>query len=260
MRPRGGIVALFFRAAEDLDLTSAQHETIAKLEPRLHADDSERAAGEALRTDLAAGIRAGSIDRAKIAADQAALDKIVLADREARVAALDGLHDALSPADRKAVASDVRVSDGAREPRRNPPDMDDAGASLWTGRRLQRLTLELDLDPSQQKDVAALLSKDGRPDSPPHREGRDAGKGHLDALLDAFEQDSFDAGALFRAIGDAGPATRGWVDHELAFLDRLLPILKPAQRDKLAVSFSRPRGEWRALGDGAGEATDPSSP
>jgi Spy/CpxP family protein refolding chaperone len=258
--PRGGTVALFFRAAEDLDLTSAQHETIAKLEPRLHADDSDRAAGETLRSDLAAGIRAGAIDQAKVAADQAALEKIALADEQARVAALNGLHDALSPSDRKAVTSDVRVSETAREPHRNLPDMDDAGASPWTRRRLQRLTLELDLDPSQQKEVAALLSKDERPESFPHRDAGEAGKRRLDALLDAFDQDAFDAGALFQSTGNAGLAPRTWLDHEVAFLGHLLPILKPAQREKLAASVVRPRGEWRALGEGFGDPADMPSP
>jgi hypothetical protein len=260
MRPHAGIVALFFRAAEDLDLTSAQHETIAKLEPSLHADGTDRAASETLRSDLAAGIRAGAIDTVKIATDQATLEKIARADKEARVAALIGLHDALSPSDRKAVASDVRVSDTSRDPRRTLPDVDEAGASSWTHRRLQRLTLELDLDPSQQKDLAALLAKDEHPDSLPHRDAREAGKRHVDALLDAFEQDSFDAGALFQATGDAGLPPRGGLDREIAFLEHLLPILTPAQREKLAASVGKVRGEWRGPSEGSGDPADPASP
>lgn len=263
----GGIVGLFFRAAavEALDLTSAQHATIANLERQIHDDDASlRAPREALRSDLSAGIRAGAIDKAKIAADEDAVEKAALADKDARLAALDGLHATLDSAQRKEIAGDVRESIMQRTTHHGPQEMGDGGAD-WSARRLDRLTKQLDLDASQQKQVATLLSSQ-RSQSPQGSSGdhfpppgdmRDAERRHLDNLLTAFEQDSFDAGASLTPDIDAGHArhpVRVWFEHELAFFEQLVPILTPPQRDKLAVVVEKAHApDWHDPVEPAGD-------
>lgn len=260
MRPRTGIVGLFFRATESLDLTSTQRTTIDTLEQQLRGGGSERSTREAFRADLAAGIRTGTIDEAKIAADEAAVDKAVLADKEARVAALDGLHGALDTAQRQTVADDVRQTVMQKAPHPGPHEWGDAGPSRGSALRLERLTKYLELDPSQQEQVSALISKEDRSALPPHPEAWDGGRKRLDALLTAFEQDSFDAGAALPTVGDAGhPAQplHGWVDREVTLFERILPILKPEQREKLATYVEKPRGfERNEPGDPTGDPID----
>jgi len=257
-RPRPGIVGLFFRAAEPLDLTASQRSTIEGLEEPLHGA-SERSAREALRSDLASGVRAGTIDRAKIASDEAVVEKALQADKDARVAALDGLHAVLDTAQRQAVADDVRQSVMQAVPHRGPLDPGDAGAFRWSALRLERLTKHLELDPSQQEQVAALLAKDDHPFSPGRQDARDGARKRIDTLLTAFEQDSFDAGAALQMPGDAGHGQPGhaWIDRESTLLQQLLPILRPEQRDKLAAYVDKPRGfEWNDTAEPGGDSID----
>ena len=259
-RPRPGIVGLFFRAADPLDLTTSQRTTIEGLEQPLRGAAPERSAREALRSDLASGIRAGAIDRAKIAADEAVIERALVADKDARVAALDGLHRVLDTAQRQAVADDVRQSVMQAVPHPGALDAGDAGAARWSTLRLERLAKHLELDPSQQEQVAALFSKDDHPFSPAHQEARDAARKRLDTMLTAFEQDSFDAGAALQMPGDAGRSGqpgRAWLDRESTLLERLLPILRPEQREKLAAYVEKPRGfEWNDTGEPTGDPID----
>jgi Spy/CpxP family protein refolding chaperone len=60
----GGIASSLFRGARDLDLTDAQKDSLDKIEADLKADDDGiRSAMKAFRTDLVAGVKAGSSTR-----------------------------------------------------------------------------------------------------------------------------------------------------------------------------------------------------
>lgn len=223
----------------------------------MHADAANRTARDAFRSDLAAEIRAGALDKAKLAADEAEIAKAIASDRDARLAALDGLHDVLDSAQRKTVAGDVRENATRTTPHHGPWDASDAGPPYGPSRRLERLTRQLGLDPSQQKDVAALLSKSDHPSPPDREDVREAAKRRLDMLLTSFEQDSFDAGAALEPPADAGRGglqVHERLEHEVGLLGQLLPILTAEQRDRLAVLVEKQHAfDWRGATEPAGD-------
>lgn len=241
---RDGLAGMFFRAAQQIDLTDEQKAVVSTLEPLLHATPNVRPAMQTFHTDLVAGIEAGLLDATKIQADLSAIDTAAQAARDAQAGSLGRLHDALDAPRRKALVDTLREKQAARDGGRKPFWGHDGGPTNWTARRLDRMTQKLGLDSVQQKQVAGLLAKDDAPPSGPAgpRGMSDAGKAHLDALLTAFEADSFDAKSFDPSwAADKSPADR--LHHQVTFLEHLLPILKPDQRDRLAALFAGPRGD-----------------
>jgi len=134
------------QAANDLKLTDAQKSTIHALEEQLESNEKDTgAAFKALRADLAAQVRAGAIDKAKVqAAESAALNALqVHIAKEADT--LNGLHAALDSSQRKAAVAAVRSrASGEPQPGVEPssaPSAEDAAK-----RRLEHMTRELGLD------------------------------------------------------------------------------------------------------------------
>lgn len=260
-RPRvmhAGMPGMFLRACDDLELKDAQKTQIDAIAKRLHDQVQPGAQRKEMSSTLAVGIKAGKLDTAKLTALEADADKAADARRDAQAQALDDLHAALEPAQRKAVVDKLRQGLAAREAH-HAEHMGDAGkpdAAEFTKRRLVRMTKALDLDAAQRNKVEALLGK-GEHAKGPNGAGPDAAKQRMTALLDAFASDTFDAKKL-----DAGPAghfkpSEG-IAHYADFLGKLLPILKPEQRDKLAAQIERPRGSW--MGRPAGDMDDPMAP
>ncbi len=255
MRGRGmGSVGahLLAEASALSDLTDAQKATIAKLEEGLKPEGPP---GEMMkemreaRAELVAGVRAGKIDLSKLEARRAEGEKGMMSRHDKEAEALNGLHAALQPAQRKALVAAVKdhgLKDGG--PRADdkkgdaarPADKKRDPAEL-AKRRTERLGKQLELDADQQKKVQAIVAKD-LPDPAQVQLMRDEWKKKMEAFYTAFEGDAFDAkklefgpGAMKDKRGKA-PMTR-----EAAFLAELLPILKPEQREKLAASLEKPR-------------------
>lgn len=254
---RAGMVGMFLRACDGLELKEAQTTQIDAIEKQLHDQARPSAGAMELSSALAAGIKAGKLDGAKLATLEADADKAADARRDAQAKALDDLHAALEPAQRKAVVDKLRQGFAAREAHRvEHADGGKPDAAQWTKRRLERMTSQLTLDAGQQKKVEALLGKTEHPMAP-KGEGPDAAKVRMTALLDAFASDTFDAKKL-----DPGPVGRFKPSEGIArqadFLGKLLPILEPEQRDKLAATMARPRGP--GMGRLGPEGDDPLSP
>jgi Spy/CpxP family protein refolding chaperone len=253
---RDGFAGMFFRAAQQIDLTDEQKAAVSTLEPLLHAAPNVRPALQTFHADLVAGIEAGLLDATKIQADLSAIDTAAQAARDAQGGAFGRLHDALDAPRRKALVDTLREKQAARDAGRKPFWAHDGGPANWTARRLDRMTQKLELDAVQQKQVAGLLAKDDVfSDGPGPRGMRDAGKTHLDALLTAFEAESFDAKSFDPSWpADKSPADR--LHRQVTFLAHLLPILKPEQRDRLAALFAGPRGD-SGRGGGGDPQADP---
>jgi Spy/CpxP family protein refolding chaperone len=242
----GGPGAMLFQAARSLELKDDQKAKIDAAEKSAHegtgeaSRDAMRNAAKELHADLIAGIKAGKIDNAKLEPRYAAIQKVAAAAHDKEAEALNALHGALDATQRKALVADVRAKQAAREERRQQHKNKDADGGAGGGgrgrggkRSLDRLTRGLDLDAEQQKKVDALTAKDdgksGRPDP-------EEMKKKVDALLTAFEKDTFDAKKV--DAFDAKKA-RGPMDQETKTLAQLLPILKPEQREKLAAKMEK---------------------
>lgn len=245
-----GPVGVMLHAARELDLKDAQKATLDKLEQALHADDgAPKPEFKDFHASLVAGVRAGKIDTAKLEPGYAAIEKAMKARTDKDADALNGLYAALEPAQRKAVTAAARAKQAEREAKHAEhkadapkPDAD------FAKRRLERMTKELDLDAAQQKSVEALLAKD-----PPPKAAMEAMqaemKKRMDALLTAFEGDGFDAKKLDLAPMP-GKKMREGMEHHVQFMSQLLPILKPEQREKLAVKMETPPARHGAGGPG----------
>ena len=241
---RGGPSTMLFEAARALDLKDDQKAKVEAAEKNARAGSGEPAreamktASKELHTELVAGIKAGKIDNAKLEPRYAALEKLAAEGHAKEAEALGALHAALDPTQRKAVTASVRTKQAAREAkmaRRAGADggaADGGAAHFQTKRMLGGLTRGLELDAEQEKKVDALVAKDDGKGHPDPAEM----KKHVEALLTAFEKDTFDAKKL--EAFDAKKA-RGPMEQETKLLTQLLPILKPEQREKLAAKMEK---------------------
>jgi hypothetical protein len=244
-RGEAGTAGMLLGAARDLDLKDSQKAALVKAEDLVHGGEGDaRSELKQYHAVLVAGVRAGAIDTAKLAPLEAGVEKAAQARKDKEAEALNALWGALDVAQRKAVVAAVRARQAEREARMAARNADAAkpGETDWGKRRLEHLTKSLGLDAAQRKSVEALIAKEkGEPAGPaPMDAAREEAKKRAAALLTAFEGEGFDAKTLERA---AAPAHKPGdaMDRHVQFLVKLLPILKPEQREKLAASMDRPR-------------------
>src|SRR5713101_2634517 len=237
---------MLMRAAYDLSLSDAQKSTLDRLHAQLESNEAQTGGPfKDLKADLVAGIRIGTIDAAKLKRDEAAIDKAMQAHIATEADVLNGLHAALNPLQRKAVVDDGRAKQTAHAggPMRGGQmaahGADSKSAQDWTKRRLERITSDLGLDAAQQKQVAAMFAKeDGHSTTPGIKAPSDERQKRMDALLTAFQKDSFDANKLVTPMGGKRP--HHFASQEVAFVSQLLLILKADQRENLAMSIDKP--------------------
>lgn len=272
---------MLFKAARALELKDEQKAKIDAAEKSARsappdagegALDARMEASKGLHTELIAAVKAGKIDAAKLEPHYVAIEKVTAAGHQKQAEALTALHAALEPAQRKAVAAAVRAKadewDDLRE------DMEerktehvhnvidaggsDAGFTLGgTRRTLDRLTRGVELDADQQKKLDAIATKEDATKA--SRAGSDEMKKRMEALLAAFEKDTFDAKKL--DLFDAKKA-RAPMEYETKLLTQILAVLKPEQREKLAAKMETapsqrgrrggPGGRGRGDGGGGG--------
>jgi Spy/CpxP family protein refolding chaperone len=248
---RRGLVGMFFRAAQEAELTDDQKTAVAKLEEPLQGEPASRREMTTLHADLVASVKEGKMDTAKIATDEAAVARALSSREEEQATALGGLRDVLTPAQRGAVADAVRAL-RERAPAPAPP----AGAPDWSTRRLEHMKSQLVLDPDQQKQVAAVLAREA-PTTATMQAHYDAMKRQTEAVARAFEGDSFDAKKLDLSAAPGKKSTDA-IDRQIKYLTLLLPIFTPGQRDRFAALMDHPRERAGAgRGDTITEAPDP---
>ena len=242
----GGVDAVLFRAAHELTLSDAQKATLATLEGQLHDCDTDpRDARKTFSNDSATQVRAGKLDISRLQADEAAFDTAMSVMLGKQAGALAGLHAALDAGQRNALADAVRAKAAAREPKDR-----DGGAEDWSARRLERMTSDLGLDPGQQKQVAAVLAKQPSPAAT----RADMNK-RMDAVLTAFQADSFDAQKAMQATTKVA---REAMDQQISFTSQLLAVLHADQRERFAASTAKhggrggPGDAWSDEDDGHG--------
>jgi len=258
----GGVAASLFRAANELNLPQPQQATLDTIEVSLKSDDDGvRSAMKAFRADLAAGIKAGKLDAAKLTADGSAVDQAIAVHKAKEAEALESLHALLDTTQRTALVAALRARQGEREGHATEwmRAKDASGAPIdWSKRRVEKLTTDLGLDASQQTQVAAMLTKAHDPPNAAGLQSRwEERRNRVDALLTAFAGDTFAAKSLDLNILP-GKTAHEPMDHLVSFASLLLPILRPDQLGKFAGSLDRPFGAGEHGGRMAGAARGPA--
>ena len=201
-----------------------------------------------LHSEIVSEIKAGKIESAKLEPKYAAIEKYSQAEHDKDSEALNALHEALDATQRKTVADAARAQVAKRDEHMakaadaGPPAMAaDAGAKpSMTKRNMDRMARGLELDPDQQKKLDAATPKDDPKAFDPAEM-----KKKSDALFAAFEKDTFDAK---KVDPFDQKKTRTGLEAETKLTAVLLPILTPAQRDKLAAKMEKgqsPHGNRR---------------
>jgi Spy/CpxP family protein refolding chaperone len=246
----GGMSGMLFHAARDLGLSPDVAAKVDAAQEPLRGDDP--AQGDSFKTfhtDLVAMVKAGKMDTAKVTADEAAIDAAMKVHDDTEAAALNGLHDALSSDQRKALVAAVQAKQGerdAKDAQKAPPP--DAGPADFAAKRLAEMTTDLGLDAGQQKQVQAILLKQAPPAPAQMQAMKDAMKAKMAAVLTAFAGDTFDAKKLEPFATWQGP--RQMMDKHVAVLTQLLPILHDDQRAKLADEMDKTKGRMMMGGHG----------
>lgn len=246
----GGPEHLVVAALRELDLTPAQKTTIEAALEKAKPEPRERGPkAQAVFAALAEGVRSGKLDAASVLA-KADGDESVAREREAAAAsALDTLHTTLTKEQRRALVDAVAKRMSEREPGgehagkkggRGP-----GGRGMEHGGPLGHLLHGLDLTGAQRADVERALEAQ----RPAHRNPAamkqrfEAMHTEMAARLETFAADTFDAKAFVkRPAGLEGPGAGGGRQHleqMVRTLSAVLPILQPAQREKLAVELEK---------------------
>ena len=201
-------------------------------------DPGMRDALKDMHGEIVSEIKAGKIENAKLEPKYVAIEKFSQAEHDKDGDALNALHAALDPAQRKTVADAARAQLAKRDEHMGkaadagPPPGADAGAKpSMMKRNMDRLVRGIDLDADQQKKVDAATPKDDPKAFDPAEM-----KKKSEALYAAFEKDPFDAKKI-----DAfdQKKTRAGLEGETKLLALLVPILKPEQREKLAAKMEK---------------------
>jgi hypothetical protein len=239
-----GVTAVLLRGAHELQLTDEERASVSKVEEGFVSSDGgvPRPVMASFLSDLTAGIRAGKLDSAKLEADYAEIDMALAAIQANEVTTIGALHGILSPAERHALTAAVRARRPIRE-RIEAPSWD-GGAPDWAKVRVERLTreLSLDVDGGQQAKVQALVVASDKGDplgAAAVGSGRDEGKRRFESILTAFEADVLNAPSL--PLEPPGKSAHEGPARAAAFYAQLLPLLKPEQREKLAVGIGLQR-------------------
>jgi Spy/CpxP family protein refolding chaperone len=245
-RMHGGPGSMLFRAASDLpDLKDAQKTTLDKIHDSLK-DSGPKTEFKDFQAELITETKAGKIEQAKLDPKMKAIETAMQTNLDKEADALNQLHDALEPAQRKELTTAVRAKRTQMEERFNKmrDGMNPSAAGTppkpeeMAQKRVDRLTKDLDLDATQQKTILDLATKQApKPGNPMAM--RDDWKKSTDALVDAFEKDTFDAKKLDLYSGANKKGHMG-LQHEVDFLAQVVPILKPEQRDKMAARLEKP--------------------
>ncbi len=223
--PPFGPHMLIQTALEDLDLDDAQRRTIeadlAEMKPRARPEKA---------TALAAAIRAGAIDPAKLAPSEME-ERTAKNEVHTRVlASLAKLHQTLTPEQRSQLVGKVRTR-LERAPAGPPPGTDGKHPHGRPG-HLGFLLHGIDLDDAQRERIEAALEAASLPEPPPPPRPEDH-RVEMGELLDAFAMATFDSKAI------PEPPARAGRPPVLEALAVVVPLLDAEQREALAVRFER---------------------
>jgi hypothetical protein len=241
-RMHGGPGSMLFNSARELtDLKDPQKTTLDTIEAAMK-DDGPKTEFKDFQAELLSEVKAGKVETAKLDPKVKVIDAAMQTRLDKEADSLTQLHNALEPAQRKALTAIVRDKQTKMEERMNK--MKEANAAAppkpeeLAKRRVDRLTKELDLDATQQKSLDGIVSKLA-PKMPAPDAMRAEWKKSTDGLLAEFEKDAFDAKKL-DFYTQANKKGHAGLQSEVDLMSQLVPVLKQDQRDKLAARLEHP--------------------
>jgi hypothetical protein len=187
--------------------------------------------------EVAAGVRAGHLDEAKLLAKLDAAAPV--ADRTAALAkALDTLHATLTAEQRRTLVDAIakHMQDHAQHAAMHA-GADPMVEHLMSGLELtsdQRASIDAIVATATKESEQSLSSASGG-SAAAAGGGMEAVHADLAARLQTFAGDRFDAGGFAGAMTAAPMDLRTHVQRALHVLGSVLPVLSPAQREQLAA-------------------------
>ncbi len=234
---------LFAALREPINLTDAQRKTIEGLVEDLRAKGPPPGAPD--RAALAAAIRAGKID---VAALEPKTKPDMTAHNAEVAKALTTLHSTLTSEQRVALVAAVKEHTAEHHGGGPPPEKGEGMKMHHGGPGGGPMHMFADLDLTQAQKDAIKKELDANHPAPPTDAEREEMKKHreamrteMDARLDKFASPNFDANAFVAPPANA-PPKMGPGFHRDQFLKDLavvVPILTPAQREKLAQKIEK---------------------
>lgn len=237
---RGGVMQFVAMALDTVEPGDASRPKVEALQADLYACMAPAAAVQLrLRLTVADGVAAGAVDLAALDVIIGQLDVAAAGVRDCGVAALNGLHAALSPLERAELIEKVQ----AHWEVWRQVNSEEEPAARGTGGRLGALARELSLTPDQVERASAALhtALSGQP-ARFDRPGADA---DVQAFATAFEGPTFDARTTPMQAGHR-MATFG-ATRMAIFYETVTPLLTPPQRAALAGHLRERAGQSPAV-------------
>lgn len=224
---RPGPEMLVFAALhENINLTPEQRTTIEGLVTK-RGPGEERGPDKAKTAELAAAIRAGNVGTVDVQAKHG--------NRSAELATkLGTLHDTLTKEQRAALVDAIVAKQGQHRERAQGEKRERAEKGEGMG-PMGHLLEGLDLTQAQKDQIEAKLEAD-RPAKP--NVDFAALKKEMDAKLQTFKDDSFDANAFVTPPANAPKFERG-ADFMAKRLQVVVSVLDQNQREKLAQKIEQ---------------------
>jgi Spy/CpxP family protein refolding chaperone len=186
-------------------------------------------AGKQLVTDIADGVAAGKVDRAKTDADIKKLADAVSASKGGVQEAVNKLHKALTPEQRKKLVEEMRArGEEMRQKHAENPDEDPAHEA-----RMKMLSESLGLSAEQVEKIKTKTKVVLKAQMGTMKANMGTMQKHMKAIGDSFETDKFDAKKV--GVGErASEMAKTMAKNRIAFVEAVLAVLTPEQRAKFA--------------------------
>jgi Spy/CpxP family protein refolding chaperone len=215
----------FFKALDDVKLKPAQSAVIDPLREASKARHEQvRAARVALRAQVESQVRAGSIDRAELKPLADALAGAITGARDGDVAALVTVHDTLDAGQRTKVVQALR-----EKGKDAPPRLQERG---------RKLAQDVGLTPAQRQDIRTALDAKMETLEDPERNGFEERRYLRKQAAEKFAGKKFTAADM-----PPGEKPEARIERRIVFLETVVPLLTPEQREKAAELLGADFGE-----------------
>jgi Spy/CpxP family protein refolding chaperone len=222
-RRHHGLAAMVLGSVKSLELTPEQKATVASIEGDFaELGDAQKDAHKKLGEDIADGVALGKIDHTKTDADVAAVAKAIEATIPTIQNAVNRLHKALTPEQRKQFVANMHKMAAKIQENMARGNGDDKGA--------------LGLTPVQKEKLQATREADMKAQQGAMKQQMDAMKKQEDSIAKALESDKFDAKEA--GIGQQAPVmAKKMAANRVKFAETMLSVLTPEQRAKFATQL-----------------------
>jgi Spy/CpxP family protein refolding chaperone len=245
------MLAWLFSSLGEVEIRPDQKAEVATIEEDLEkASDPPPDLHRKLVNDLADGVAAGKIDKAKTDADVKELTKWADSSTPAVQDAMNRLHKTLDPAQRKKLVETMHAkAEAHHEGMMEHGGMHGEHGGMHgehegmgpggmehghgPGAHAAELADELGLTADQKAKLEKALEQERKTRGPAMKKKMEAGKQQMEAIGNAFETETFDAKKAGVGTHHA-EMIRDMTEARLSFVQTVLPILTPEQRTKFA--------------------------